>query len=632
MDDASSRKRKAPILDWKLKFANMQQKYVALDKNYKKTKEGWYKLRDERNELRDRVKTLQELISKAEQKHDIQIFDANSQGVETAQRSHSELKSPNPTREEGSVTSDGLSGEAQEPLPADVSDVPAATRIAAKGSPTQRDPEGRLDDGLPKLPANEEREVAVKEEPSSDAPVFVSERSTTKRKRVEEDTHTPAARVKTESSRSSPEMSLHRCDFDLHESIDLGQAQSAIWTPRKQRQMELDASQRMVPSVEGEDAPAAIWPGYAHAGDSKPAKFPVNSASGADMIQRARGEAMPPAISSTVLTPVNAKRRLPPQSATTYPTDKRLTEGLDAGIQDLAEDGSVDRREGNGAQLPRSATKGRLDVLLNSPSLAGDPTPIQRRPRPQPNAPTTPSTELGVPKPRALPFDSISRTLGRSSGLQMPQSRTPLADATNTFPKVQESAGKRRKSASPKKARGGELLRNKPVAQLRVEDFRINPQANKGHDYAFSEVVRDKEERAALPGCVDEHCCGPHFKALAESEYPDDPHRGEWRQSEQRLLEEYLGEYAYRLNGMSRQQRKDTWIEARMQQLANKHGKHKHHTSRMRSPPGFWQFDFPSTQEIEVEREEAARREKKKVQERRREAMKPGGRWLFRDE
>lgn len=631
MDDISSRKRKVPILDWKLKFANMQQKYVALDKNYKKTKEGWYKLRDERNELRDKVKTLQELILKAEQEHCIQIFGADPQEAETAQLSHSELRSPNPTREEESVTSDGLSGEVQEPLPADVSNLPAATRTAAKGNPLPKDPEGRSDNDLPNLPVNDEREVVVKEEPSSDGPAFVSERCTNKRKRAEEETGTPAARVKTEGGGSSPEMSLHRCDFDLHESIDLGQAQSTIWTPRKQRQKELDASHRMRPSVEGDDGAAAGWPGYAHAGDSKPAKFPVNSTSGTDTSLRTRVEAEPPAISSPVLTPVNANRRLPPHAATMYPADKPLREGLNAGIQDLAEDGSVTRWDGNQGQLPRSATKGRLDALLNSPSLASDPTPIQRRPRPQHDAPTTPSTDLGVPKPRALPFDSISRTLGRSSGLQTPQSRTPLADATNTFPIVKDSAGKRRKSASPKKTRG-ELLRNKPVAQLRAEDFKVNPQANKGHDYAFSEVVRDKEERAALPGCVDEHCCGPHFKALAESEYPNDPHRGEWRQSEQRLLEEYLGDYAYRLNGMSHQKRKDTWIEARMQQLANKHGKHKHHTSRMRSPPGFWQFDFPSTQEIEAEREEAARREKKKIQERRREAMKPGGRWLFRDE
>jgi len=52
----------------------------------------------------------------------------------------------------------------------------------------------------------------------------------------------------------------------------------------------------------------------------------------------------------------------------------------------------------------------------------------------------------------------------------------------------------------------------------------------------------------------------------------------------------------------------------------------------MRSPPGFWNADFPSTQEMEAEREEAAKREKQTVQDRYREAMRPGGRWLFRDE
>lgn len=93
-----------------------------------------------------------------------------------------------------------------------------------------------------------------------------------------------------------------------------------------------------------------------------------------------------------------------------------------------------------------------------------------------------------------------------------------------------------------------------------------------------------------------------------------------------------MGDVSYRLATMDRAEKEELWIEAKMQELANKFGKHRHHYSRMQSPPGFWNFDFPSTQEIEAEREEASRREKKTVQERYREAIRPGGRWQFRDE
>lgn len=613
-NEASLWRRKVPLFDWKLKYGTLQQKYIALNGSFKKARERFYKLREERDKSREETKLLHALIEAAEQKHGVQILGASSRGTEISRGLRRELDSPHATRE-GSFTSVGIPENALGALSTEASHEPMVTRGEDKtdtseheqlGS-TQGESEGRADKDLPPLPVNDEQGVVVKEEPSSDGPVFVSKRCTNKRKRDERDAATPVARIKTESGRSSPEMSLHRCDFDPHESIDLGEAPSAIWTPRKQRQMEFEASQRRMHSVEAaEQGPALEASGYARVGP-------------------------PPLLSfGSALTPVNINRRLPQPPATAPSGDKPLRRGLTHGIQDLAEDGGVYKKGEHQAQRASSATKGRLDSLLNSPLVADDSTPIHRSIRRQLDYPTTPQVELGVPRPRALPFEGNARTTDKPTGFQTPQSRPPLADTTNTFPKAKAIANKN-KRASPKKA-PGLLLRNKPVAQLRAEDFKINPKANKGHDYAFSEVVRDKDERAQLPGCVDEHCCGPTFRALAESEYPDDPSVGQWRQNEQKLLEEYLGDYAFQLTGMSREQRKKLWIEARMQTIANKHGKHKHHTSRMRSPPGFWQFDFPNTQEIEAERAEAARREKQKVQERHREAMRPGGRWLFRDE
>ena len=84
--------------------------------------------------------------------------------------------------------------------------------------------------------------------------------------------------------------------------------------------------------------------------------------------------------------------------------------------------------------------------------------------------------------------------------------------------------------------------------------------------------------------------------------------------------------------GLSRAEKDEIWVEAKAWELAKKHGKHRHRYGRMQSPPGFWRTDFPDTQEIAEERREVETREKQQVRERYREAMRPGGRWIFRDE
>jgi hypothetical protein len=104
------------------------------------------------------------------------------------------------------------------------------------------------------------------------------------------------------------------------------------------------------------------------------------------------------------------------------------------------------------------------------------------------------------------------------------------------------------------------------------------------------------------------------------------------RAADIKLLEDYLGDQAYRLGTMNRLEREEVWLEAKTRELANKHGRHRHRFSRRQSPPGFWNADFPSTQEMQMDREEADKREKRLVEERWREAMRNDGRWMFRDE
>ena len=457
------------------------------------------------------------------------------------------------------------------------------------------------------LPTTEvQPSVKIKEEPSSDDAVFVQERVLRKRKFDDKGDLLPAQRVvKTETSdhSSSPVVASYRCDIEPQESIDLGNHSPIILTPRKHRGLELSTG-----CEEQSDGAATA----------------LQTISETALV--VADTCLTPTLSSALI-PVHIDRRVPVETAPEEPRDKPLRKGLSRGIAVLAEDGITYRKTTQGSPLVlkavRTVAKGRLDVLLNSP-VSEEPSNVNRSTPRGRQTPVTPRSDIGLPKPRELPFDQNSRALvSRTETPTGQSSRPPLTDTTNT---VQNGA----QSVQNKKPR--RLLRNKPLSDLRLDDFKINPSVNDGHDFAFSEVVRNKDDRACLPGCVDMHCCGKHFRALALSQRPNPPLTPAQRQEEQQLLEDYLGDYAYRLASMSKGERAEIWIEAKTRELANKYGKHRHRFSRMRSPPGFWNADFPSTQELDADRAEAEKRERQLVQDRYREAMRSGGRWLFRDE
>jgi hypothetical protein len=167
---------------------------------------------------------------------------------------------------------------------------------------------------------------------------------------------------------------------------------------------------------------------------------------------------------------------------------------------------------------------------------------------------------------------------------------------------------------------------------LKLDDFRINPKYNGGHDFAFVEVVRNKSDRAGLPGCVDPNCCGKHFRAMAQVERDSAGSSILQRTQSIQLLEDFLGEEAYKLGCITREEKEELWLEARTRELANKYGKHRHRYTRRPSPPGYWNADFPDTQEMARDRREGEKMERALVEERYWDAMRGGGRWLFRDE
>lgn len=462
----------------------------------------------------------------------------------------------------------------------------------------------QLEDFLPALPASSSpRHPVVKSEPSSDGPVVISEREVKKRKRSP-----PASNrargisIKTEAANhlsSSPMPPPGQYNFFSQESLDLGEVGQKVSTPRKRKELE-NANGNAAGSASPESAlPPPMK--QAHAG--------------------LYAKCTPRPLRAAPLTPMDAnrQRRAPVGHKSDAKKDRRH---LGHGIASLAEDGvhygeSFKNPISDALKHTTPAPKGRLDDLLNTPPSTSNRPSLPHSTVKKARNHGTPQHGLAMPKVRELPFELSSR-----GSIQTKKTAPPLCAESPSTKKLQGTVTERRSG----------LLRNKAISELRLGDFKINPCANEGVDFAYTDVVRNKDARACLPGCTDPHCCGAEFRALALSEKPNSPLTAAQRQEEQALLERYLGDYAYKLSMISKAERSELWVKAKTQDLADRYGKHRHRYSRMRSPPGFWNADFPSTQEIEGERAEAAEREKRLIEERHREAMRPGGRFLFRDE
>ncbi|KAM5352595.1 hypothetical protein ACJ41O_005317 [Fusarium nematophilum] len=592
--------------DWKAECTKVSSKFNALSANFKTAKDALRKRKEERDRWVKHATLLEKKIRAAEEEHGININRPNRTSRATTAPEATTEANPSPNL---SFTSEAGLEQADLELPplaaASLSSddhplLPSTASANPQSDSTQSEAESRQGDELPELPAQDKiYDVDIKEEPSSDTPVVVSERAVKKRKRNDADPNeSPLQKVKVEPiDSSSPVQALGPATLVAQESIDLGHVAQKLLTPRKRR--ELEESQRLDHIQSTAFATATPRTLFVRP-DPEP--------------QTAR-----PLERTTALTPLSVNRRVVRSGGDKPATP--LRRGLSRGISTLAEDGEAYRRDANSTN---PAPKGRLDTLLNSPAAQENEPTTRLTPR-APARPSLVSEDLGIPGRRVLPFDREARAKDRTPAQQTSATNRESAVGSRLAPQDTRSPLAHKKGP----ASG---LRNKPVSELRPDDFKVNPQANEGHDFAFSDVIRDKDERARMQGCTDMHCCGKHFRALAISQRPNPPLTAAQRQEEQKLLEEYLGDFAYRLATMDREERDDLWIEAKTQELANKYGKHRYHYSRMRSPPGFWNADFPNTQEIAAERTEAAKRERQTVQDRHREAMRPGGRWLFRDE
>ncbi|KAM5441144.1 hypothetical protein MferCBS31731_003932 [Microsporum ferrugineum] len=316
-------------------------------------------------------------------------------------------------------------------------------------------------------------------------------------------------------------------------------------------------------------------------------------------------------------TEPQSKRRKPyyPRSAYAIPhvaEDNEAEEYL-AGRRALRSSNAAGAKESTPAAKMRQT---RLQDLLETNYT---PRPILLSTPPQ--AATAKSSKFATPR---TPNDNIK--ILKTSSIQQPNS-------------AQHSESREVVSPSQEVDEDDEILpqtryRNRPLNELSLEHFKLNPNRNQGLDYAFDEVVRDKSMRKQLRGCLRQECCGPLYRNMAKDELGEEPRSlNTLTRADLDLLQEDLGSnYAQFLEGKSPIEIRDILIEAKASILSNKFSKHRSAHRHGRSPPGYWRTDMPNTQEIEQDRMMAQKFEQEKILDRYKEACKDNGYWKFADE
>ncbi|KAI2640008.1 DNA repair protein endonuclease SAE2/CtIP C-terminus-domain-containing protein [Xylaria nigripes] len=546
------------------------------------------------------------------------------EGIPIAHRQHEEIDISlsglveNPQNQLSNSTGMGVSRNSESPLLGhDFLELSrSASALETSDSQSTRGTASRLPPLSQKRLSTEES-LNIKSEPSSDTPVVVSERPVRKRKYTDVDIGNIEVytRVKTEPS-PEPQVTGARRHFSSHESIDFDLEGHRVQTPKKQTKYQRTPGAHTDKAVDVRSSGSNSTIRVMHRTDTcEHFSFPSTSNKSSSRTRvidlAATNRPGQQSSSDPALQPLDNNQVLRYRSnlASSNKTKECTTMRPDH-ITSLADDKYQDENEG-ASKSKNKQSASVLAQILDTPSRAQN--SVTSKLHFQPTRSRAVSAEKNGLKGVALAPKAESNR----------PSHSPSPRRINRKHVEEDAAIK----ATDQGETGAIPLRQTPKVHLRLDDFKINPHANEGHDYAYTDVVRKKNDRACLQGCVKEDCCGRKFRGLAKAcRASTSPYEFQSR------LESYLGDECHRLSTMSEDEKESLWIEAKTRELANTSGRHRHRYPRMTTPPGFWRLDFPSTQEGEEYNEEAARLERSIIEERYREAMRPGGLWIFRDE
>lgn len=324
-------------------------------------------------------------------------------------------------------------------------------------------------------------------------------------------------------------------------------------------------------------------------------------------------------------------------------------------IGEIAEDGDdhIGRKSPRTAKDPirQDWNKRFFDMLEGKPPdypVLTSPLNLQRSKKQKTRTPVHETQSAATIQESSPNKDRIQSTAGRRSASKGSSAAQKIHNPDKRFSLDTPTV----KSPKPKRAQIAANpvdgpLRSRPLDQLSLEHFKINPAKNDGLPFAYTDVVRNRAQRQCLPGCTRPDCCGDQFRALAAHLPPGlsaSSTTDATTDADTRLLCTYLGEPLSTAHNphpsptilaLSEAERARLLQEARTKDTADRFGKmHRRRHARAPTPPGFWETDIPGTQEMEEERREARERVREIVRERWLEARRGRGKgvWMFVDE
>ncbi|KPI35703.1 uncharacterized protein AB675_1216 [Cyphellophora attinorum] len=207
---------------------------------------------------------------------------------------------------------------------------------------------------------------------------------------------------------------------------------------------------------------------------------------------------------------------------------------------------------------------------------------------------------LAAPAPTTNALQSRRPTTGLPTTRAIPAMRKSSSDVSE-----QAQGAKRSRFKAPKPQDGKVSLRERPVGELSISDFKLNP-----------EYVEEWDR----PGGQRRKPLG----AILGDELSDDD-----------LLREVLGQGAdERIAAMTEAARINLIHDARLRKIAEGFAHSKQQGVETGAPlqPNYWSTEFPPSQEDQKSRAAVAVKVREEVVRRYQEALRGNGRWHFRDE
>lgn len=309
------------------------------------------------------------------------------------------------------------------------------------------------------------------------------------------------------------------------------------------------------------------------------------------------------------------------RTSSTGASRKTAFEKQVAAIPLLAEDGEEHVIEAMSTDAPQDRQKRaregslykRLDGLLAEPTPGR--SPLNRsaeldRPGPM-QGPDTPGPAM---KYNISNIKHVPRELKASAKPNTSNETTPLQETPRTGNKgrTREKLPPRRPARSSK---SGKPLRNLPIDQLRLSDFKPNPRWLDSHGVSYDDFLYGQNKA--------------RLEQLAET-LPAMPGQN---MTDDELLAEIMGPGSEdAIPKLTKTARKNLLHEAKLKRVASAFGKQRADFDRENDPPGFWSMDMPGTQEEAENRRIAIERDKAEVKRRYDDAMSGQGRFVFADE